>query len=136
AAPGAAAVSESNRAGLRRDINRRRSGGQAAHRGRIPQRRAYRRRNQGLDGQRLPHGEHAVTPSQKMNMNRFLAVVAAALLPICASAAPTKAEALKAYAARALAKCPDGKIALEPIDRPGPIGFVPYTLKLTSSDTT
>ncbi|PYQ29700.1 MAG: hypothetical protein DMF57_16405 [Acidobacteria bacterium] len=71
-----------------------------------------------------------------MTMNRFLAVVAAALLPICASAAPTKAAAFKAYAARALAKCPDGKITLEPIDRPGPIGFVPYTLKLTSSDTT
>src|SRR4029077_20861428 len=69
-----------------------------------------------------------------MMMKRMLAAAAAAFLPLCASAAPTTLAALKAYAEKSSPKCPEGRVALEPMSRPGPIGFVPYVLTMTSAD--
>src|SRR5262249_45015148 len=45
-------------------------------------------------------------------------------------------DALRTYVIRALAKCPDQKITIQPIDQPGPFGFFPFTVAQTSSDTT
>jgi len=64
----------------------------------------------------------------------MLAVAVAALLPLCASAAPTTLAALKSYAEKSSPKCPEGKVTLEPMARPGPVGFVPYVLTMTSTD--
>jgi len=62
------------------------------------------------------------------------AVLALTSLPL--SAAPlTVGAALRTYVTKALAKCPDSKIELTPIDRPGPAGFVPFNVTQTSSDT-
>ena len=70
-------------------------------------------------------------------MRKFLFLAAlAVLLPTLASAAPADIATLKAYAARALSKCPDAKLTIEPIDREGPMGFLPYLVTLTSSDST
>ena len=51
-------------------------------------------------------------------------------------AAASNLEALRTYVTKALAKCPDAKIAIEPIEQPGPFGFLPFTVTQTSSDTT
>jgi protein-disulfide isomerase len=59
----------------------------------------------------------------------------AAVLSLSASAAPSNLAALKAYAAKALTRCPDTKIELEPIEQPGPVGFQVYSLTQTSSDS-
>jgi protein-disulfide isomerase len=67
-------------------------------------------------------------------MKRLLTAAAAALLPLCLSAAPTTLAALKAYAEKASPLCPEGKVTLEPLDHPGPVGFVPYVLTQTSAD--
>ena len=44
-------------------------------------------------------------------------------------------DALRSYVVKALAKCPDQKLTIEPIDAPGPTGFLPFTVEQTSSDT-
>jgi len=62
------------------------------------------------------------------------ALFAFAISPLHA-AAPSL-QSLQAYAAKALAKCPDGKIELRPINEPGPTGFIVFELTATSSDTT
>jgi hypothetical protein len=69
-------------------------------------------------------------------MKRLLTAAAAALLPLCLSAAPTTFAALRAYAQKASPICPEGKVTLQPLDRPGPVGFVPYILTLNSADKT
>jgi len=51
-------------------------------------------------------------------------------------AAASNLDALRTYVTKALAKCPDAKIAIEPIEQPGPFGFLPFTVTQTSSDTT
>src|SRR5579872_548925 len=58
-----------------------------------------------------------------------LAVVA---LPV--AGAPTNVAALQTYVAKALARCPDAKLVLEPLNQPGPAGFVPFEVTQTSSD--
>lgn len=55
-------------------------------------------------------------------------------MPLCA--APSGTDVLKSYVTKALAKCPEQKITLEPITHPGPLGFVVYIVTQTSSDTT
>src|SRR2546430_16302516 len=62
------------------------------------------------------------------------ALFAFAISPLHA-AAPSL-QSLQAYAAKALAKCPDGKIELRPINEPGPTGFIVFERTATSSDTT
>ncbi|MEA2165724.1 MAG: hypothetical protein QOK37_3851 [Thermoanaerobaculia bacterium] len=60
-----------------------------------------------------------------------------ALLPICATAqmAPSLDVALKNFAARSLAQCPEAKIAVEPLGvNGGPTGFSVYNLTQESSD--
>jgi len=63
-----------------------------------------------------------------------------ALLPVLAlvafplAAAPTKVAALQAYAAKALARCPDAKLTVQPVNQGGPAGFVPFEVTQTSSD--
>jgi protein-disulfide isomerase len=70
-------------------------------------------------------------------MRRPLLLFLLNLLPLSASAAlPAQIAALKSYAAKALTRCADNKITLEPINRIGPAGFEPYVLTQTSSDTT
>ncbi len=68
-------------------------------------------------------------------IKKTLFAALAALLPISASAAPINVAALKTYVTRALTKCPDSKIALEPIEQPGPAGFQAFSLTQTSSDS-
>lgn len=68
-------------------------------------------------------------------MRKLLPLAAlAALLPTLAFAAPADVATLKAYATRALAKCPDAKLTLERVDKESPIGFIPYLVTQTSSD--
>ncbi|HYS53526.1 MAG TPA: thioredoxin domain-containing protein [Thermoanaerobaculia bacterium] len=55
-----------------------------------------------------------------------------ATLPLLAAA---NIDALRSYVTKALAKCPDQKITVQPIDQPGPFGFLPFTVAQTSSDT-
>src|SRR5438552_8591643 len=62
------------------------------------------------------------------------ALFAFAISPLHA-AAPSLG-ALQAYAAKALAKCPDEKLDLRPINEPGPAGFIVFELTATSRDTT
>ena len=65
--------------------------------------------------------------------------VLAALLTLAVSplhAAAPNLQMLQAYAAKALSKCPDGKIDLRPINEAGPSGFIVFELTATSSDTT
>lgn len=61
------------------------------------------------------------------------ALLIAAVSPLYA--APVNLAALQAYATKALAQCPDAKIDLQPINSPGPDGFIPFALRETSSDT-
>ena len=49
-------------------------------------------------------------------------------------AAPPNLGTLQSYAARALAKCPDEKLMLQPINEAGPAGFIPFELTMTSTD--
>ena len=58
-----------------------------------------------------------------------LATVAAPL-----SAAPTNVAALQAYAAKALTRCPDAKLTVQPVNQAGPAGFIPFEVTQTSSD--
>src|ERR1043165_6480170 len=70
-------------------------------------------------------------------MKKLLAATAIAFLPAIAFAAPPPATAsLKAYATQALARCPDQKLTIERVDKDGPLGFMPYLVTQTSSDTT
>jgi protein-disulfide isomerase len=69
-------------------------------------------------------------------INRAIAAALLAFTSIPLSAAPQNVgAALRTYVTRALTKCPDSKIELTPIDRPGPAGFVPVSVTQTSSDT-
>jgi len=66
--------------------------------------------------------------------NVLATLFAFATIPL--SAAPTNVSAaLRAYVTKALAKCPDAKIDLSPIDQQGPSGFVPFSVTQTSSDS-
>src|ERR1700741_131923 len=63
----------------------------------------------------------------------LIALLTLAALPLFA--APNLGM-LQTYAEKALAKCPDGKITLQPINEGGPAGFVAFELTLSSSDNT
>jgi protein-disulfide isomerase len=69
-------------------------------------------------------------------MKKSLLAALSVLLSFPLSAAPTSLDALRSYVTRALAQCPDEKITIERIDQPGPLGFIPYAVTQTSSDTT
>lgn len=69
-------------------------------------------------------------------MRNLLVAAIAAFLATTLSGAPADVAALKDYAVRALPKCPDQKVTLEGVDKAGPIGFFPYVLTQTSSDST
>jgi len=66
----------------------------------------------------------------------LLTAAIAALLPTLALAAPADIATLKAYATKTLAKCPDAKLTIERIDKDAPVGFIPYLVTQTSSDST
>lgn len=53
-----------------------------------------------------------------------------------AFAAPSNVAALRNYAAKTLASCEGATITLDPIEQPGPYGFLPYRLTQKSSDPT
>jgi len=69
-----------------------------------------------------------------MKKTVLISLIALTLTPLHA-AAPNLGT-LQSYAAKALAKCPDGKVTLQPINEPGPAGFIPFELTETSSDQT
>src|ERR1051326_7519642 len=70
-------------------------------------------------------------------MKKLLAATAIAFLPAIAFAAtPPDIASLKAYATQELARCPDQKLTIERVDKDGPLGFMPYLVTQTSSDTT
>jgi protein-disulfide isomerase len=69
-------------------------------------------------------------------MKRLLIATTVALLPLCATAQPADLATLRAYAAKAMPRCPGSVITLEPLPNAGPSGFIPYGLTHTSSDTT
>src|SRR5581483_6780710 len=65
--------------------------------------------------------------------------VLTALLALTVSslqAEPASVAALQAYAAKALTKCPDSQISIEPINQPGPSGFIVFQVIENSSDST
>src|SRR3954463_10933102 len=70
-------------------------------------------------------------------MKRVLMATAVALLPFCAQAqmAPSLGVALKNFATRSLAQCPDQRVAVDPVGATGPTGFTLYTLTQESSDS-
>jgi len=47
----------------------------------------------------------------------------------------TDTNTLKAYVAGALPRCPDQKLTVEPMNQTGPVGFLVYTVKQMSTDT-
>src|SRR5215470_3056729 len=69
-------------------------------------------------------------------MIRKTALAIAFLASTSLYAAAPSIEMLQNYAAKALTKCPDGKIVLQPINEAGPSGFVSFELTLNSSDPT
>lgn len=62
------------------------------------------------------------------------ALLIAASVPT--SAAPANLAAIQAYTEKALAQCSDSKVTIEPINQPGPAGFIPFRVTQTSNDTT
>lgn len=48
---------------------------------------------------------------------------------------PSNVAALRAYVTKSLAKCPEGKLSIEPVNHPGPAGFIPFAVTQTSSDS-
>jgi hypothetical protein len=71
-------------------------------------------------------------------MKSALMATAVALLPLCATAqmAPTLDVALKNFAARSLAQCPESRITVDPLGvNGGPTGFSIYNLTQESSDS-
>ena len=68
---------------------------------------------------------------KKIALSLVLALTSVPLL-----AAPADVNALRNYLVKAMPKCPDSKITVEPISHVGPAGFVPYAATQTSSDTT
>src|SRR5436853_6622994 len=68
--------------------------------------------------------------------NLFVAAFAALLPTLPLAAAPADVGTLKAYAAQSLSKCPDQKLTIERVDKESPLGFIPYLVTQTSSDST
>jgi len=66
-------------------------------------------------------------------MKRFLVAAAAVLVSMSAFAADG-GEALKNYATRALARCPNATMKIDRMDVQGPTGFIVYRVTLTSTD--
>jgi protein-disulfide isomerase len=66
----------------------------------------------------------------------LIATTVALSVPLCASAQSSDLNALRAYAAKAMPRCPGSKVTLEPLPNAGPAGFIPYGLTHTSSDST
>lgn len=69
-------------------------------------------------------------------MKRLLLATTVALLPLCAAAQPADMNTLRAYAVKAMPRCPGSVITLEPLPNAGPSGFIPYGLTQTSTDQT
>ena len=63
----------------------------------------------------------------------LLPVLAFAAFPL--AAAPTNVSALQNYAAKALARRPDARLTVAPVNQGGPAGFIPFEVTQTSSDT-
>lgn len=65
----------------------------------------------------------------------FVSLAATAFLTLSASAVPADQATLRAYALKALPRCPDSTLTLTPFGQSGgPVGFQIYQVKLTSSD--
>src|SRR5436189_6393065 len=69
-------------------------------------------------------------------MIRKTALAFAFLASTSLSAATPSIQMLQDYAVKALTKCPDNKIVLQPINESGPSGFIAFELTQTSSDPT
>src|SRR6266496_317155 len=58
----------------------------------------------------------------------LLALLLLVVVP-AGAAPPANLAALQMYAAKTLSRCPDARMSIEPINQPGPTGFVPLALK-------
>jgi protein-disulfide isomerase len=67
-------------------------------------------------------------------MKRVLLAIGLTAVAITASAATADIQSLTSYAKRALTKCPDTVVKLNPVMQQGPAGFLIYELTQTSSD--
>lgn len=68
-------------------------------------------------------------------MKRVLVAAAATLVALSLSAAsPAEIESLRTYATKALARCPDAKVTVEPTQGLGPQNFEVFKVTLKSSD--
>ena len=68
-------------------------------------------------------------------MKKIVLPLVLALAGVPLLAAPADVNALRNYLVKAMPKCPDSKITVEPIGHVGPAGFIPYSATQTSSDT-
>jgi protein-disulfide isomerase len=67
-------------------------------------------------------------------MKRVLLAIGVTAVAITASAASADIQTLTNYAKRALTKCPDSVVKLDPVPQQGPAGFLIYQVTQTSSD--
>ena len=70
----------------------------------------------------------------RSDMKRLSLCLLFALFPLCAFAQRADIGTLRAYAERALPRCPGSIITLDPLPNAGPAGFIPYNLTQTSTD--
>lgn len=69
-------------------------------------------------------------------MKTLAAAIALFLPTIAFAATPPDVASLKTYATQSLARCPDQKLTIERVDKESPLGFIPYLVTQTSSDST
>ncbi len=67
-------------------------------------------------------------------MKKILLATLVALSPLCAAAQRADLGTLRAYAAKAMPRCPGGVVTLDQLPNSGPAGFIPYDLTQTSTD--
>ena len=72
----------------------------------------------------------------RSDMKRLSLGVLLALLPFSAFAQRADLATLRAYAEKAMPRCPGSVITLDPLPTTGPAGFIPYNLTQTSTDKT
>lgn len=67
-------------------------------------------------------------------MKKTLIALCTLAFSLSLSAAPIDVAAIRSYAVKALARCPNPVVTMEPIPQAGPLNFVLYDLRIKSSD--
>jgi protein-disulfide isomerase len=70
----------------------------------------------------------------RSDMKRLSLGLLIALAPLCAFAQRADISTLRAYATKAMPRCPGSVITLDQLPNAGPAGFIPYDLTQTSTD--